>query len=471
MNFAALLAGCVGQDNVLIGVDAQGYLTDWRKTVTGSALAVVRPANTEQVAAIMRLCAEHRIPVVPQGGNTGQVAGATPDSSGRAVVISLQRMNRVREIDTDNETITVDAGCVLANVQAAAQQAGKLFPLSLGAEGSCLIGGNLATNAGGTQVLRYGNARELTLGLEVVTPQGDIWHGLRGLRKDNTGYDLRDLYIGSEGTLGVITAATLKLYPLPQSQATALVCLTGLDQATAFLNRLKSAVGHSLTGFELMSGRCLDLVTQVFPEQRLPLPCDSVVSAWFALVELSDSQSGDYIERCFETVLEQACDAGEIADAALASSVAQQAAFWHLRESITLALAQRGRCIKHDISLPASQLVGFVRDMDTALTTNHPGVQLMVFGHLGDGNLHYNLLAPPGLDEQGFKRMQSEIQRCVHDEVVARSGSISAEQGIGQLRVDDLARYKNPVELDLMRRIKHALDPLGIMNPGKVLGS
>ena len=459
----AALAACLGEAHVLTGADAGPYLTDWRRNVTGRALAVLRPASRDEVAQCVRLCAAAGVALVPQGGNTGQVAAATPDASGTAVVLSLLRMNRVRALDLDNDTITVEAGCVLQAVQEAARGAGRLFPLSLGAQGSCTIGGNLATNAGGTQVLRYGNARELALGLEVVTPQGEIWDGLRGLRKDNTGYDLRDLYIGSEGTLGVITAAVLKLYPLPRAQGTALVALDGLPQALQLLQRARASLGAGLTAFEVMSAACLRDVTRAFPQQRMPF-ADLAGDRWCALLELSDNLEPAQAQARLEAVLSAALEAGEAVDAAVAVSGAQSAAFWHLRESITLALARADACVKHDISLPASRIPAFVQSTDRALARAFPGVAMRVFGHLGDGNLHYNLLPPAGA-------RHADIQALVHDRVHAAGGSISAEQGIGQLRVHDLQRYKSEVELALMRRIKSALDPQGLMNPGKILAA
>jgi len=331
-----------------------------------------------------------------------------------------------------------------------------------------MIGGNLATNAGGTQVLRYGNARELTLGLEVVTPQGEIWNGLRGLRKDNTGYDLRDLYIGSEGTLGVITAAVLKLFPLPRARRTALLVLDSLQHATQVLNLARASLGSSLTAYEIMSAACLRCVAQAFPQQHLPF--DASAGAWFALLELSDAEGEAHAQARFEEVLSQAMEEGVLRDAAVAVSNAQTEAFWHLRESITLALAEAGGCIKHDISLPVSRIASFVAQTDLALEQAYPGVRMMVFGHLGDGNLHYNLLPPPGTDPAALPDMEAAIQSLVHDRVHRAGGSISAEQGIGQRRVADLRRYKDEVEFGLMRRIKQALDPKGIMNPGKVLG-
>ena len=461
------LVQALGPAQVLAAAAAVPYLTDWRKQYSGSALAVVRPGNTDEVAAVVRLCAQHGAPVVPQGGNTGQVGGATPDDSGGSVVVLLSRLNRIRAIDTDNDTITVEAGCILQEVQEAARAAGRLFPLSLGAEGSCMIGGNLASNAGGTQVLRYGNARELTLGLEVVTAEGDIWHGLRGLRKDNTGYDLRDLYVGSEGTLGIITAATLKLHPLPLAQRTALVALGSVERAVVFLARARARFGANLTAFELISRPCIDLVTRVFQQQRLPFAAAS--APWYTLLELSDNESEAHAQAQFESVLGAALEAGEIDDAAVSESGAQSEALWRLRESITLAVAEEGQCIKHDISLPLSRMAAFVRTTDTQLQSAFPGIRNMTFGHLGDGNLHYNLLKAAGQSDAAFLARQSEVSRLVHDNVHANAGSISAEQGVGQTRVDDLPHYKDQLELELMRRIKRALDPQGIMNPGKIL--
>jgi FAD/FMN-containing dehydrogenases len=469
MSLLSELQGLLGEPNVLTGEAAEPYLVDWRRRYRGSALAVVRPASTEEVAAVVRLCASHGAPMVAQGGNTGMCGGATPDDGGRAVVISLARMNRVRGIDTDNDTITVEAGCILQAVQDAAREAGRLFPLSLGAEGSCTIGGNLATNAGGTAVLRYGNARELALGLEVVTPQGEIWDGLRGLRKDNTGYDLRDLYIGSEGTLGIITAATLKLYPLPVAQCTAMLALESIDAAVALLTRARAGFGAALTGYELMAGDCLQLVVQQFPQQRLPFEGESARAPWFALLELSDSESEDHARQRFEAVLGAAIEDGLVIDAAIAENLSQSKAMWHLRESIPLAEAEQGKSIKHDVSIPISRIAEFVHTTNAALQKRFPGVRNVIFGHLGDGNLHYNVARAQGQSEAELLALQAEIYSTVHLSVHAHQGSISAEHGIGQLKRDELPNYKSEVELSLMRRIKQALDPQGLMNPGKVL--
>ncbi|MBN8736306.1 MAG: FAD-binding oxidoreductase [Xanthomonadales bacterium] len=470
MDHLDAMRSIVGVSNVLTGADAQAYETDWRERYRGRTLAVLRPGSTDEVAAIVRHCAQAAIPVVPQGGNTGLCGGATPDDSGRAVVLSLQRMNRVRGIDTDNDTMEVEAGCVLQAVQQAARDAGRLFPLSLAAEGSCTIGGNLATNAGGTQVLRYGNMRDLTLGLEVVTAQGEVWRGLRGLRKDNTGYDLRDLFIGSEGTLGVITAATLKLYPLPVARCTALLALDSIEAATAMLGRARAGFGAALTGFELMAGNCLQMVTRRFPQQRLPFDGASAELPWFALLELSDSESEAHARERFESVLGEAIEAGCVADAVIAGSLAQSQALWHLRESIPLAEKEIGKSIKHDVSIPISRMAEFVEGTDAALDEAFPGIVHVIFGHLGDGNLHYNVARGADWSEDRLLSRQQDVYALVHDRVHAVGGSISAEHGIGQLKRDALPRYKDPVEMALMHRIKATLDPRGIMNPGKLLG-
>jgi FAD/FMN-containing dehydrogenase len=469
MNQLDVLRAAVGDANVLTGADAAPYLTDWRERYSGHALAVVRPKSTDEVAAVVRACADAGAPIVPQGGNTGLCGGATPDESGRAVVLCLQRLNRIRGIDLDNDTMEVEAGCVLQAVQEAAHNAGRLFPLSMGSEGSCMIGGNLATNAGGTQVLRYGSMRELTLGLEVVTAQGEIWHGLRALRKDNTGYDLRDLFIGSEGTLGIITAATLKLYPLPVARCTALLALASIEDAITMLARARHGFGASLTGFELMAGDCLADVVRCFPQQRLPFDGDSAALPWYALLELSDSESEQHARERFETVLGEAIESGCIQDAVIAGSTTQSKALWHLRESIPLAEKASGKSIKHDVSIPVSRMTDFVEDTNRALQQAFPGIHNVVFGHLGDGNLHYNVARSGDLSEADLMARQEAVYALVHDAVHAVGGSISAEHGVGQLKRDALVRYKDPVELALMHSIKLALDPQGIMNPGKVL--
>ncbi|HET7569311.1 MAG TPA: FAD-binding oxidoreductase [Gammaproteobacteria bacterium] len=469
MDHLDALRAAIGASQVLTGADAEPYSVDWRERYRGRALAVVRPGSTDEVAAVVRLCAQADIPVIPQGGNTGLCGGATPDDTGRAVILSLQRLNRIRDIDTDNDTMEVEAGCILQSVQDAARDAGRLFPLSLAAEGSCTIGGNLAANAGGTQVLRYGNMRELTLGLEVVTAQGDIWHGLRGLRKDNTGYDLRDLFIGSEGTLGVITAATLKLYPLPVARVTALLAVDSIEAAIAMLGRARAGLAASLTGFELMAGNCLQDVVRCFPQQRLPFDGPSADIPWYVLLEMSDSESEDHARERFEVVVGEAIEAGCVQDGVIAESLAQSQALWHLRESIPLAEKELGKSIKHDVSVPVSRMAEFVLGTNAALQQAFPGVRHVIFGHLGDGNLHYNVARGPEWTEDKLLARQDDVYALVHDRVHAVSGSISAEHGVGQLKRDVLPRYKDPVEIALMQRIKLALDPRGIMNPGKVL--
>lgn len=461
------LREALGTAQVLTGADAAGYLTDQHRRLTGKALAVVRPADTAQVAQVVRLCRHHRTPIVPQGGNTGLMGAATPDDSGCAVVLSLTRLNRIRSIDSDNDTLTVEAGAVLAQVQQAAQEADRLFPLSLGSEGSCTIGGNLSTNAGGTQVLRYGNTRELVLGLEVVTAEGDIWNGLRGLRKDNTGYALRDLYVGSEGTLGIITAATLKLYPRPQAQHTALLAFNCIRDAVAFLNAARAGFGAGLTAFELMSDTAFGLIAQHVPEQPIPLP---LTAPWYALVELSDTEGEAHARERFEAVVGQAFEDGLVADAAIAESLQQSQALWRLRdEALGEAQKRDGRNVKHDVSVPISRIPDFLATTAAALQARFPGLRPVAFGHLGDGNLHYNVSHALGGTSADVFAVEDAIHEVVHDSVHAHGGSISAEHGVGQTKRDLLPRYKSAVELDLMRRLKAAFDPLGLLNPGKVL--
>lgn len=468
MSLLADLQDIVGAEHVLTGDDAAPFLTDWRGRYTGKAVAVVRPENAEEIAAVVRLCQQYETPMVTQGGNTGLCGGATPSNKGDAVVILTTRLNKILDIDTDNDTITVQAGCILQSVQEAAEQAGRLFPLSLAAEGSCTIGGNLATNAGGTQVLRYGNARDLALGLQVVTAEGEIWNGLRGLRKDNTGYDLRNLFIGSEGTLGIITAATLKLYPLPVAQSTALLAFADIHSAVKVLSRARHGFGSALTGFELMSAYCLGSVKRVFPQMKIPFEPET--APWYALIEVSDSESAEHARARFEEVIGAAFEAEEIIDAVIAESGQQSAELWHIRESIPLAEAEIGKGIKNDISVPVSLTAEFVEKTNALLQEHFPGVRHIIFGHLGDGNLHYNVGAPEG-QEQGFLEIQKEVYKVVFDSVHSFHGSISAEHGIGQLKKDLLPDYKDEVELALMRKIKRALDPNALMNPGKVISS
>ncbi len=463
------LQQAVGTAHVLTrdSADLSAYETDWRKRHTGRALAVVRPGNTEEVAQVVRLCAQAGASLVPQGGNTGLVVGSVPDTLGRQVVLNSTRMNQVLALDAANLTLTVQAGCALQAAQNAAEQAGLLLPLSLAAEGSCTVGGNLATNAGGTQVLRFGNARELCLGLEVVTPQGEVWNGLSGLRKDNTGYDLRHLYIGSEGTLGVITAATLKLYPQPVAQLTAWAAVPSLQAAVDLLGLAQRHLGAGLSGFELMGQFALGLVDKHFPALRVPL---WQTQPHCVLLENSDNESEAHARERFETLLEIALAQGCATDAVVAESLAQSRNLWHIRESISMAQAEEGLNIKHDISLPVSRIPDFCAETDALLARTLPGVRLVNFGHLGDGNLHYNVQAPQGVDPKQFLgQHETAINALVFDAVARFNGSISAEHGIGSLKAHTLPHYKSPVALALMRSIKQALDPQNIMNPGRVL--
>ena len=465
MDIAAQLRSLLGEANVLTGEAMAPHLVDWRGRYRGAACCVARPATSAEVAEVVRACVAAAVPVVPQGGNTGLCGGATPDASGKAVIVCLARLNRIRAIDPANNTITAEAGCVLANVQAAAAALARLFPLSLAAEGSAQLGGALSTNAGGVQVLRYGNTRELTLGLEVVLPSGEIWNGLRGLRKDNTGYDLKQLFIGAEGTLGLITAATMKLYPLPTAVATAWVSVASPRAAIDLLGALQTAFGSLLTACELVSEVSLGLVLQHIPNAARPL----AASPWYVLIELSsggdDAELRERLEGFLGTALEQSqCD-----DAVVARSEAQARQLWSLRENISEAQKIEGISIKHDVSLPISHIPAFLDQAGAALAVRWPGLRVVAFGHVGDGNLHYNLSMPAEGDNSALVAAQPQVNEVVHDLVHAHQGSISAEHGLGQLKREEILRYKNPIEMEMMRAVKRALDPLGLMNPGKVL--
>jgi FAD/FMN-containing dehydrogenase len=462
----AALEAAVGADHVLSSGDLSAWEQDWRRRWHGRALAVVRPGSTADVATVVRTCAAHGLSLVPQGGNTGLVGGGIPDETGTQVLLSLQRLNRIRGIDRANLTLTAEAGCVLQAVQEAARAQGLLFPLSLAAEGSCTLGGNLATNAGGTQVLRYGNTRALCLGLEVVTAEGEVWDGLSGLRKDNTGYDLRDLFIGSEGTLGIITAATMVLVPQPAAITTALAAVASMRDAVALLDLARERLGAGLTGFEVMGRFALDLVARHFPALPAPLP----TAPWTVLLEQSDTEGQAQARTRFEALLGEALEQGLIQDAVVAESLAQSQGLWHVRESIPLAQSQEGLNIKHDISLPVSSIPDFVEQTDAALATAINGVRLVNFGHLGDGNLHYNVQAPPGHDATRFlAEHEHAVNGIVYDAVQRFGGSISAEHGVGQLKREEIVERKSPVALALMRRIKMALDPEQRLNPHRVL--
>ncbi len=442
--------------------DTAPFLTDWRKVWTGTALAVAMPDTPEDVAKIVCWCASNDVAIVPQGGNTGQSGGSVPRREGQNIVLSLTRLSRIRELDPANNTITIDAGCILQTVQEAAAGAGRYFPLSLGAEGSCTIGGNLATNAGGTAVLRYGNARDLCLGLEVVTAQGEIWNGLKGLRKDNSGYDLRDLFIGSEGTLGVITGAVLKLFPAPAERATAFVAVASPHQAMALFGEMRGQHDTALTAFEIMSDNCLGLVIDYVPGMRNPLVSRG---AWYVLVELS----GQGVRAGLEASLTNALESGTISDAAIAENVAQTRAMWQLRESISPAQAADGGGIKHDIAVPVASVAAFIDEALAAVAVAFPDIRPVTFGHLGDGNLHFNFSAAVGADRAAFQAIAPRLNAIVHDVVRHYRGTISAEHGLGVLRRDEADAHRSPVERNLMRAIKTALDPQGIMNPGKLM--
>ena len=462
----ARLDAAVGSAQVLTsGADIAPFLTDWRGRFHGTAQAVVRPGSTNEVADVVRACAEAGVAIVAQGGNTGQCGGATPESGSDAVVISLARMNRIRAVDADNATLTAEAGATLVAVQDAATEAGLMFPLSLAAEGSCTIGGNLSTNAGGTAVLRFGNARELTLGIEVVLADGRIWDGLRGLRKDNTGYDLKHLFIGAEGTLGIVTAAVLKLFPAPRTRATAFAALADVPAAIDLLRAMKQALGDRLVGFELISQPSLALTRRYFPALPDPLPGHP----WYVLIQGDDSAADSPLTSELERALGDQVEAGTVLDVAIAQSGEQIKTLWALRENIAEAQKRDGPNIKHDISLPVSAIPHFLDEAGNALAKTLPGVRFVIFGHLGDGNLHYNLAAPPSVAPETFLSSTPVANRIVHDLVAAYHGSISAEHGIGQQKRDELVRYKSAVELDLMRALKATLDPAALLNPGKIL--
>jgi len=442
------------------------YLREERGLHVGEAALVVRPASTEEVAAVVRLCAEAGIAIVPQGGNTGLVSGSIPFPGDDAIILSLSRMNRVRAIDPINYTITVEAGVILANVQAEADKADRLFPLSLGAEGTCQIGGNLSTNAGGIQVLRYGNARDLVLGLEVVLPDGQVWEGLRGLRKDNTGYDLKQLFVGGEGTLGIITAAVLKLFPKPRVVKTAFVALPDVPSVMALFAMARAASGDQLTAFELIPRIGLDFCIRHVPGVSDPLERPY---GHYVLMEMSTSVPDSDIGRTLERILESAMESGLVLDGTVAASDAQAQALWRIREGVVEAQKAEGGSIKHDIAVPVSRVADFLDEATRRVEDRLPGIRVCAFGHIGDGNIHFNLSQPVGADRAAYLARWAEFNEIVHDVVTAMNGSISAEHGIGRLKRDVLPHYKGALELDLMRRIKQALDPKGIMNPGKVV--
>lgn len=457
----------VGERGVITDRDTmQPLMVAWRDSWEGRVPLVVMPATTEELAAVVAICAKTNTPIVPQGGNTGLTGASQPHGDDSEIVISTQRMNKIREIDLDNDTITVDAGVVLQVIQETAKANGRLFPLSLGAEGSCQIGGNISTNAGGVQALRYGTARALVAGLEVVLPDGQIWNGLRGLRKDNAGYDLKQMFIGAEGTLGIITAATLKLLPLPTASATAFLATPSPVTAVAWLRRAKSMLGECITTVELMERRCIDVAMKHNSGIRDPLPTRY---DWYLLVEIADQGKHDPLEERLLSVFEAGVEGEELIDGVIASSAEQAAAIWRIREGTPEGQRLEGASYKHDVSVPISKVAQFISEANSALETRFPGLRSFAFGHLGDGNIHYNPLQAEGGDKATWQSYLPEVNQIVHDIVARLGGSITAEHGIGRLRIEEVPRYKSDVEMTMMRKLKQCFDPHNLMNPGKLL--
>lgn len=443
--------------------DMETFTLEQRGYYQGTCDLVVRPSSTDAVAEIVKICAEENISITPQSGNTGLMGGGVPDGG---IVLSLSRMNKIRDVDQLNYTMTVEAGCILADIQNAAQDAGCLFPLSLGAEGSCQIGGNLSTNAGGVNVLQYGNARELVLGLEVVLPDGRIWHGLRGLRKDNTGYDLKQLFVGAEGTLGIITAAVLKLYPYPKSKETAMVAGQSPEAMLSLFSTIRDSFGENLTAFEIIPRVAIELVNKHIPDTTDPFEAPY---PYYALVELSSARADETIRDAFETALGQALENNTIQDAVVATSETQALQLWRIRETIPESEKVEGASIKHDVSVPVSKVADFLEQAGNIVSKAVPDARLVSFGHLGDGNIHFNISQPADVDPTEFLTHRHEISEQVLNLVVSMGGSFSAEHGIGRQKRKELAHYKAGVEIDLMNTLKAALDPNGIMNPGKIV--
>jgi FAD/FMN-containing dehydrogenase len=448
--------------------DLEPHLTEWRGLFHGQTPLMLLPATAAEVSTILRICSTHGIAVVPQGGNTGLAGGAIPgvDGNDAEVLLSASRLNKVRHIDAENYTMTVEAGCILAEIQSAAQDAGLFFPLSLAAEGSCQIGGNISTNAGGTNVLRFGNMRELVLGLEVVLPDGSIYDDLRGLRKDNTGYDLKQLFIGAEGTLGFITAATLKLFPAARATATAWLAVESPGAAVALYSEARKRVGDELVAFELMPRIAIDMVLEHIPGTRDPLADEQ---AWYVLLELASAREQVLTDEQLTDLLSACLEQGQVHDGIVASNDSQRDDLWRLRHSISEAQKHAGASIKHDISVPVSAMPDFLEQANQLVAARVPGIRPVPFGHLGDGNLHYNVSQPADMPADEFLALWEPLNEIVHTLAVELGGSFSAEHGIGYLKVGELERLADPVKLSLMRSVKQALDPRGIMNPGKVL--
>ncbi len=465
----ARFAAITGETQALTDAgDIAPYLVESRGLYHGNSPLVLRPGSVEEVSAILALASETRTAIVPQGGNTGHVGGAAPREGASDVILALSRLNRIRDVDPVGNVIVADAGAVLAEIHKAAEAVDRMFPLSLGSEGSCQIGGNLSTNAGGTAVLAYGNMRQLCLGLEVVLPTGEIWNGLRRLKKDNTGYDLRDLFIGAEGSLGVITGAVLKLFPRPLGHEVAFAGLKSVEDALALFERASSRCGAALTGFELMPRLGVDFTTRHIPGVRDPL---ATRHEWYVLIDISTSDSAETAARMMEALLTEGIEAGLVENAVMAASGEQRRALWHMRESMSPAQKPEGGSIKHDVSVPVATIPAFMAEADAAVMKAMPGARICSFGHMGDGNIHYNISQPIGADKQAFLARWREMNALVHGIVLKYNGSISAEHGIGQLKRDELADVRTPIEMDLMHRVKLAFDPAGIMNPGKVVRS
>jgi len=446
--------------------DIAPYCRSWRDDWIGSVPLVLRPASTQEVAEIVRVCAAANVAIIPQGGNTGLTGAAQPHADLSEVILSTSRLNRIRAIDTMNDTITVDAGVVLQQIQIAAEHVDRFFPLSLGAEGSCQIGGNISTNAGGIQVLRYGNTRALVMGLEVVLPDGRIWDGLRGLRKDNTGYDMKQVFIGAEGTLGIITAAVLRLFPKPSASETAWVAVDSPEAGVALLGQMLARLGDTISAFELIGRPIIDFLLQGVPGHEDPM---RETHPWYVLLNVTSQGAPGSLQEPLSDALAEASDRGLVRDALIAASSAQATRLWRIREGLVEAQVSAGGTIAHDVSVPVSRIAEFIRRADAALIEAYPGIRPCAFGHLGDGNMHYNPVRPPHWDASRYRQERGNINRIVHDIIADLGGSISAEHGIGLARLGELKRYKTGTELDLMRAIKQALDPKGIMNPGKVL--
>lgn len=449
-----------------VPADMAPYLREHRGLYQGKTALVVKPASTAQVAEVVTACAQDGVAIVPQGGNTGLVGGQIPFPGDNAILLNLSRMNHIQNIDLLNDTVTLEAGVTLATLQSAAQDAGRLFPLHLASQGSAQVGGAISTNAGGNAVLRYGMMRELVLGIEAVLPDGQIWNGLRGLRKDNTGYDLKQLFIGGEGTLGIVTRAVVKLFPAPRSMETAMVSVPGVAEATALLPLLRAATGDQLTGFELVPRIGLEFVLKHIPGARDPMAAQH---PWYVLIEISSGYESSITRAMLETALTAAADKGLISDAVVAKSMTQAKALWALRENLSDVQKLEGGSIKHDVAVPISAIAEFIARASAAVTAVLPGIRPVPFGHIGDGNVHFNLSQPVGMDTAQYLARWDEFNNIVHDIVADMDGSISAEHGLGRMKRDEITRYKSAIEMNLMRTVKRALDPKGIMNPGKLV--